>query len=75
MLPVLATGILRLLSDSPAAAYTGIDLLLNQLLRQLQLPQLHLTPDLVQHMGVMSSSRSKNQGDFRKVNTSPSFTE
>lgn len=60
-----------LLSNTPIP----IDLLLIEFLEQQQtnFQQCHLVPDLVDHIGVYSSSIEKNQGNFLSMKQSGSF--
>lgn len=54
---------------------TPIDLLLIEYLEQQDenYPQCHLVPDLVNHIGVYSSSIQKNQGNFLLMKQSGTF--
>jgi hypothetical protein len=52
-----------------------IDILLNEFFQEqsYNLKQCHLIPDLVDHIGVYSSSNIKNQGDFLSMKQSGTF--
>ncbi len=52
-----------------------IDVLLNQFFEQknTSFQQCHLVPDLVDHIGVYSSSPEKNQGQFTSMKRSGTF--
>lgn len=56
-----------------SAGVPPIDVLLNEFSRSRAYLQLHLSPDVVQHMGAFSSAPNKNKGNFGTLKTSPSF--
>jgi hypothetical protein len=51
-----------------------IDVLLNEFALSRSYVPLHLTPDLVQHIGAFSSAPKKNRGNLDTLKRSPSFT-